>query len=72
MHQTVLPDAVKYSIWAAAPHWGCGVFTLHIMNYRTGKLWATPAQEKVCKGHSISFSFGKDTAFLGSLVSALQ
>lgn len=48
------------------------VFTQHIINYRTGKLWATPVQEKVCKGHSTSFSFGKDTAFVSSLVSVLQ
>lgn len=67
-------DAVKYSIWAAALHSGCAwaVFTQHIINYRTGQLWATPVQEKVCKGHSISFSSGKARTFVSSLVSALQ
>lgn len=70
--QTVLPDAVKSSIWAAAPHLGCAVFTQHVTNYRTGKRWTTPAQERACKGHSISFSFGKDTTFVSSLASALQ
>lgn len=61
----------KHSIWAAALHLGCAVFIQHIINYRAGKIWVTPVQEKVCKGHSISFSFGKGT-FVSSLVNALQ
>lgn len=50
----------------------CHVYTAHHKLQNWQALWATPAQEKVCKGYSISFSFGKDTAFVSSLVSALH